>query len=126
MLKLAQAGLFCTANDSVFPSGSLAVGLKEYAVPATSVVAGVPDIAGGRFAVAAAATVRENAGSDADEIPSLARITIPEVVPTFAADGVPLSVPVLALNAAHAGLAVIANLRVRWRASAAVGVKAYA
>jgi hypothetical protein len=38
---------------------------------------------------AAFATVIENAGSDALDDPSLALITIPGSVPTFAADGVP-------------------------------------
>ena len=46
----------------------------------------------------------ENAGSDALALPSLTLITMPEVVPTFDAVGVPLKLPVAMLNAAHAGL----------------------
>jgi len=47
------------------------------------------------------------AGSDALWCPSLTLMTMPEVEPTSVAPGVPLSSPVVALNAAHAGLLLI-------------------
>jgi hypothetical protein len=51
-----------------------------------------------------AVTWIENAGSAALALPSLTLITMPEVDPTFAAVGVPLSCPVATLNTAHEGL----------------------
>ena len=51
VLKLAQLGRFLIENPSEFPSRSLAVGLKEYAEPAFTLVAGVPVIVGARFEV---------------------------------------------------------------------------
>jgi len=46
----------------------------------------------------------ENAGSEALALPSLTLITMPEVMPTFAAVGVPLKLPLATLNTAHEGL----------------------
>jgi hypothetical protein len=47
MLNAAQAGLLVMENDMLRPAGSLAVGVNEYAVPAVTLVAGVPEIVGG-------------------------------------------------------------------------------
>lgn len=47
MLNAAQAGLFVMENDILRPAGSLAVGVNEYAVPAVTFVAGVPEMVGG-------------------------------------------------------------------------------
>jgi hypothetical protein len=50
-LNVAHAGRFVIANVSVLPSGSLAVGVNEYAVPTMAEVGGVPEIVGARFDV---------------------------------------------------------------------------
>ena len=55
MLKLAQAGLFCTENDKLLPSTSLAVGVNKYAEPAATEVSGDPEITGAELAGGAAA-----------------------------------------------------------------------
>ena len=47
MLNAAQAGLFVMENDMLRPAGSFAVGVNEYAVPAVTLVAGVPEMVGG-------------------------------------------------------------------------------
>ena len=47
ILKVAQAGLFVIENERRLPEGSLAVGVNEYAVPAVTLVAGVPEMVGG-------------------------------------------------------------------------------
>jgi hypothetical protein len=49
-LNVAQAGLFVMENDIVRPAGSLAVGANKYAVPAVTLLAGVPEIVGGNGA----------------------------------------------------------------------------
>ena len=69
VLNEAHAGRFAMLNVSVLPSGSLAVGVNEYAVPAVTVVARVPEIVGGWFAWPW--TVSVNAGSEALADPSL-------------------------------------------------------
>ena len=76
--------------------------------------------------VATACTVTLNAGSDAVRVPSLTVMTMPAVVPTSPAPGVPDSAPVLVLNAAHAGLFVMLKVSVLPSGSLAVGVNAYA
>ena len=50
-------------------------------------------------------------GRDAMVTPSVTEMIIPEVVPTLAAVGVPLSWPVVGLNVAHVGLLTIENVR---------------
>src|SRR5882672_1675780 len=62
-LKLAQGGRFAIVYDNALPSGSLADGVKLYAVPATAVVAGVPEICGARLVGEGLMTVRSNGGS---------------------------------------------------------------
>ena len=70
--------------------------------------------------------VMENAGSDAEEWPSLTEITIPDHVP--GALGVPFSAPLALENCAHAGLCEIEkrNLRAGVSGSVAVGTNEYA
>jgi len=48
--KLAQLGLFEILKRSVLPSGSDAVGWKEYCAPTIASAAGCPEIVGGAFA----------------------------------------------------------------------------
>jgi hypothetical protein len=68
----------------------------------------------------AAVTVRLNAGREAVVTPSVTEMTIPEVVPTLAVAGVPLSWPVAVLKVAHVGLLTIENVR---GLPVAVGIK---
>jgi hypothetical protein len=75
VLNVAHVGLFVIEYVSVLPSGSLAVGWNEYAVPAVTDVGGAPDITGGRFG--AGFTAIENAGNAALALPSLTLITMP-------------------------------------------------
>jgi hypothetical protein len=77
-------------------------------------------------ATTAAFTVIANAGNDADVLPSLSVITMPEVVATSAAVGVPLNCPVAVLKLAHGGWLMIENVRVLADGSVVVGVKEYA
>jgi hypothetical protein len=49
VLNVAHAGRPVTLNDSVSPSASEAVGVNEYCVPATTDVAGAPDMEGPRL-----------------------------------------------------------------------------
>jgi hypothetical protein len=65
------------------------------------VVGGAPEIVGPLL------TVMAKAGSEALPDPSLTLITMPEVVPTFAAVGVPLRRPDAVLNVAHDGWPVM-------------------
>jgi hypothetical protein len=126
VLNVAQLGRFAIANVSVLPSGSLAVGVNEYAVPTVAVVAGVPEIVGGRFVVAVALTVTANAGRAALAEPSLTLIVMPENTPTLADVGVPVSWPVAVLNVAQLGRFAIAKVSVPPSGSLAVGVNEYA
>ena len=72
------------------PCGSVAVGVKLYAEPAVTAVAGVPRIVGGP-STDCAETVMLKAGSEALAVPSLTVITMFAKLPTFAAAGVPES-----------------------------------
>ena len=56
-------------------------------------------------------TVMLKAGRETGVIPSVTEMIIPEVVPTLAGAGVPLSWPVVALKTAHAGLLTTENVR---------------
>jgi len=71
LLNAAHDGLFAIENVSVWPSGSDAVGVNEYAWPDVTEDGGVPLIVGGLFA---ACTVIENAGSVAVALPSVTLI----------------------------------------------------
>jgi hypothetical protein len=74
-----------------------------YAVPAVTVVGGVPEMLGGGVFVEAV-TVIAKPGKAADAEPLLTLITMPAEVPTSAAAGVPLRLPVPVSNLAHEGL----------------------
>jgi hypothetical protein len=73
-----------------------------------------------------ALTVIENAASDVVALPSFARITMFEYVPTCASVGVPLRRPVEVLKDAHAGLFEMLKVRESPFESLAVGVNEYA
>jgi hypothetical protein len=106
VLKLAHEGFPVMAKVSVLPSVSAALGWKVYAVPATALVPGLPEIVGGVGGVSTP-TVIAKAGSEAVCDPSLTLMTMPASLPTSAALGVPVSWPVAESKAAHAGLFVI-------------------
>ena len=117
--KEAHAGLFATVNVSRSPSGSDAVGLKEYGRPVTAAVTGLPLMTGARLATAVA--VMEKLASEALKAPSDTLIAMLDDVP--APVGVPLNRPVVELNVAHAGLLVILKVKALPSGSDAVGVK---
>jgi hypothetical protein len=119
VLKPAQDGLLTMEKVRACPEGSVAVGVNEYAVPAVTLVPGEPEIVGPDEA---AATVIANAGSEVLATPSVTLITIPEYVPRFDVDGVPLSCPVAMLKLAHAGLLMMENVMPLPAGSLAVGV----
>ena len=73
-------------------------------------------------ATTAAFTVIAKVDNAADPVPSLTLITIPDVVPTSPAPGVPLSCPVEMLKLAHEGMLVMENVRPLPAGSLAVGV----
>jgi hypothetical protein len=77
-------------------------------------------------ATTAAFTVIANADNEADALPSLTLITTPEVVPTSAAAGVPLSCPLAVLKLAQEGWFVMEKVRALPDGSVVVGVKVYA
>jgi hypothetical protein len=124
VLNVAHEGRFWMLNVSVSPLGSLAVGVNEYAVPATVDVRGVPLIVGAPLFDARTVTVK--AGSDAVTRPSLTLITMFGNVPTFAAVGVPVSRPVDVLKLIHDGRFEIEKPSVLPSGSDAVGRKLYA
>jgi hypothetical protein len=122
VLKLAQTGLFVIAYVSALPSASEADGVNEYAVPAVTLVAGVPLIVGALFD--GSCTLIAKGGSESETRPSLTEITMSAKVPTLLVAGVPLKRPVDALKLAHAGLFEIAYVRGSLSASEADGVNA--
>jgi hypothetical protein len=122
-LNVAHDGRFVIENVSVLPSGSLADGWNEYAVPAVTEVGGVPEIVGGRFATFV--TAIENAGSCAVACPSLTPMTMLLNVPMLALVGVPARRPVLALNVAQLGRFVMLYVNALPSTSVAVGVNEY-
>jgi len=77
-------------------------------------------------ATTAAFTVIANADNAADALPSLTLITMPEVVPTSAAVGVPLSCPLVVLKLAHEGWWLMEKVRELPDGSVVVGTKEYA
>src|SRR5687767_6917653 len=105
VLNVAQLGRFWIENCSELPSGSLATGVKLYALPAVTLVAGVPVMVGARFVggVVGALTVMLKAGSEVVAMPSFTEITMPLAVPTFAAAGMPEMRPVDAVKVSQAG-----------------------
>jgi len=121
--KLAQEGLLAIENVRLLPDGSLAVGVNEYAVPAVTLVAGVPEIEGPE---APDTTVIAKAGKEALATPSLTLITIPAFVATSVAAGVPVSCPLAMLKLAHEGLLLIEKVRPLPAGSLAVGANEYA
>jgi hypothetical protein len=110
-------------NVSASPFASLAVGVKLYALPTPTEVAGVPEMRGAVLLLEPALTAIENAAKDVVALPSLTRIVMFENVPTFELVGVPDKRPVEVLNAAHAGLFEILNVSLSPFASLALGVK---
>ena len=95
-------------------------------MPATTVVAGVPDITGARLPPPPdppAATVIEKDGSEVFREPSLALMTMPDVVPTLLLAGVPESLPVEVLKLAHAGRLAMDHVSARPSGSLPDGVK---
>jgi hypothetical protein len=76
VLNVAQDGRFWMLNVSAFPFGSLAVGVKLYAVPVRAVAGGVPLMTGGELPELDDLTVMVTAGSEALVVPSLTRITM--------------------------------------------------
>jgi hypothetical protein len=113
-------------NVIVWPaSGSVTVGVNEYAWLTVAVVGGVPLIRGA--VLGGAETVMVNAGSEAESRPSDTLITMPAWGPVSVEAGVPDSRPVAGLKLAHAGLPAMENVSV-WPASEslAVGVNEYA
>ena len=109
-------------NVNVVPGfESLAAGVNEYDAPTATLVAGVPEITGAVFV-----TAIENAASETVACPSLTLITMPFVVPMWAAVGVPCKEPVVVLNVAHAGVVLMLNVSVVPAfGSLAVGVNEY-
>jgi hypothetical protein len=110
--NVAHAGLFWMLNVSGSRSASSAVGLNEYGCPSFAEVTGVPVMVGGRLttgkaALAGAATVIVNAGSDFNLLPSLTEMRMLENVP--ATVGVPLRRPVLVLKLAQDGRLLTEN-----------------
>jgi hypothetical protein len=119
VLKLAHAGLLATEKPNALPFASLAVGWNEYATPAPTVVAGVPEMTGATFCWVGAETAIAKGASEVVAIPSLALIVIAENVPAVV--GVPDSRPVLLLNVAHVGWFAMPKVSALPSASLAVG-----
>ena len=113
------------AKVNFLPPASLALGLNIYAFETVALVAGVPEMLGGGGGVAAS-TVMVKAAREAVCAPSLTLITIGLEGPTSDAAGVPLSLPVFVLNAAHEGLPVMANVSLLALTSEALGWNVYA
>src|SRR5688572_18319277 len=122
VLNAAQPGSFAIANVKLSPSASFALGVNEYCDPWFTVVAGVPVIVGSALTEL---TVIENAATEAPICPSVTLIKMFACVPTWLAPGVPLSCPVLVLNAAQTGWFAIANVKLSPSGSFAVGVNEY-
>jgi hypothetical protein len=102
----------------------VAEGWKEYWVPTVALLPGVPEIVGARLG--AAVTVMLKAGSEVLAWPSETLMRMLEYTPTWPADGVPVSAPVVVLKDAHVGRPVMAkvSLCAGMSASVATGMKA--
>src|SRR5450631_3609816 len=90
LLKFAHEGWFWTEKVRASPFGSLAVGVKLYAAPTLTDVAGVPLIAGAP-ATGSAVTVKVKIGNETVAVPLLTLIMMLAKLPTFEAVGVPES-----------------------------------
>jgi hypothetical protein len=121
VLNVAQDGLLRTEKVSVRPSGSLAVGVKVYAVPTRAVVGGVPVMVGDWFEFGL--TVSEKEGSETLVLPSVTEMTMLLQIFACSAYGTPESWPVLVENDAKAGLLTIENVSRLPSESLAVGLK---
>ncbi len=108
------------------PLGSVVEGVKLYAEPAVTEVGGLPLMVGGPLPPELAVTVIEKLGNEAELVPSLTEIVMPENVPTLLEDVVPESCPVLVLKLAQPGLLVIEKVSVLPLGSVVEGVKLYA
>jgi hypothetical protein len=75
VLNVAHAGGFTMLNVNALPFASAAVGVNEYALPATTDVAGVPEMVGAMLPLL---TLIENAGNDVVAVPSLTRMVMLE------------------------------------------------
>ena len=82
------------------PLASLALGVKLYAVPGATAVAGAPEITGATLSREVARI--ENQIAELVLTPSLTRMRTLVQKPTLV--GVPVRAPVLLLNVAHEGL----------------------
>ena len=123
VLNAAHEGLFWMLNVSASPLGSLAVGVKLYAVPTLPLVTGAPVIVGAVFDDDVPVTVILKVVSEVEETPSVATSRMPENVP--AAVGVPESRPVDVLKLAHDGRLRMENVRALPSGSFAVGWNEY-
>ena len=83
----------------------------------------MPEIVGGIYCTGAVDTIMPKTGRETVVTPSVTEMTIPEVVPTSAVAGVPLSWPLAELKVAHAGLLTIEHVRLLPSASAIAGEK---
>jgi hypothetical protein len=125
-LKAAQEGLFTMLNVTPEPD---ALGVNEYALPTVAVIAGEPEIVGAPpppppvpVPPELAEVVMWNSALVAVLTPSDTRMRMSLWVPTFAAAGVPVRLPVVALKAAHDGLLTMVNARVFLAGLVTVGV----
>jgi hypothetical protein len=116
----AHEGLLLMEYVSVSPLASSAVGTNRYAVPASTVFVGAPDIVGGELVVAAVTTMLKGA-NETVLLPSVTEMTMLANVPTFDISGMPSRTPVPVSKLAHAGRLRIVNVRVSPSASAATG-----
>src|SRR5579862_9732461 len=104
VLNPAHEGLLVIPKEGILPFPPVTVGLKVYVLPAVTLVAGVPEIFSavvGAVLPPEPTTFTAN-GAVLDHCePLVTSMTIPLVVPTFAAVGLPVRVPLTVLKPAH-------------------------